>query len=142
MTLRILHPELAFGSPAPYLSLEQSLAWRVRMVLETRPGDLPWRPGFGCDLSGLVGQPATVQHLNEARWRVEEAVRKWIPEAEIRRCHVSAVRLNEGGPLRAPPDAPLAEYALLTLGTQANLEVLLDLTLAGTALTVGAMVEP
>ena len=135
-------PSLPLGRRSPYLDSEQALASRIRTVLETRPGRIPWRPTFGCDLSGLVGQPATVQRLNEARWRVEEALRRWIPEANVIRCQVRVVNYTDPGTLRGYHHVPLAESALLSLGIEAGLEVLIDVETPAGAIAVQAMVEP
>ena len=103
---------------------------------------MPWRPDFGCNLSTLVGQPATPQRLNEARWRVEESLRRWIPEVEVTHCQVNVVPLTTGAGIRDRRDLPLAETALLSLGTQAALEVLIDVETSAGVLAVQAVIEP
>jgi phage baseplate assembly protein W len=138
----IFDPALTLGDRRPFLAGEDALAWRVRTVLETRPGDVPWRPDFGCDLSSLVGQPATIQRVNEARWRVEEAIRRWIPEAGVVRCDVRVVVFDEGGRGRHPRTVPLAESALMSLGSQAALEVELDVETEAGPVSIEAVFEP
>ena len=142
MSRTMLHPALFLGERRPYLSAEEALAARIRMVLETRPGQVPWQSDFGCDLAALVGQPATAQRLNEARWRIEEAVRRWVPDAEVLRCHVRVSA--DGAPMgqRRPRDVPLAESALMSLGKQAVLEVELDVKTDLGPVAVQAVVEP
>lgn len=122
----ILNPALPLRAAEPWLGGDAAVAERVRMVLETQPGTLPWRPDFGCDLGGLVGQPATRARLGEVRWRVEQALRRWIPEVRVARCHVDAVSLRAGN-TGFGPGVPLAEGALLALGTQVALDVSVDL---------------
>lgn len=138
----IFDPALTLGERRPFLAGEDALASRIQMVLETRPGDVPWRPQFGCDLSSLVGQPATTQRVNEARWRVEEAVRRWIPEATLVRCDVRVVVFDHGARTRHPRTVPLAESALLSLGTEAALEVELDVETEQGPVSIEAVFEP
>ena len=56
---RILHPSLTLGARQPMLSKRESTLARLDMVLHSRVGDIPWRPEFGCDVTGLIGEPAT-----------------------------------------------------------------------------------
>ena len=122
----ILAPALTLSAADPWLRGDDATAERVRMVLETQPGTLPWRPDFGCDLAGLIGQPATSGRLGEVRWRVEQAVRRWVPGVKVARCHVETASLIDPPPDR-PAGVPLAEAALMSLGSQVSLEVSLDL---------------
>ena len=138
----MLHPALPLGERRPYLPPEEALAVRIQTVLETRPGRVPWRPEFGCDLASLVGQPATAQRLNEARWRIEEALRRWVPEAEVTRCRVRAVTEGVSANYRDVRNVPLAESALMSLGGQAILQVELDVKTDLGAVAVQAVLEP
>ena len=142
MSRAMLHPALFLGERRPYLSAEEALATRIRMVLETRPGKVPWQADFGCDLASLVGKPATAQRLNEARWRIEESIRRWVPEAEVLRCHVRIS--TDATPMgrRRPREVPLAESALMSLGKQAVLEVELDVKTDLGPVAVQAVLEP
>lgn len=137
----ILHASLRVGARDPWLRGDAAWAEQVAMVLETRPGTLPWRPEFGCDLSSLVGQPATAARLGEAKWKIEAAVRRWVPPLKVARCVVSVVRLERAGDGGFPPAVPLAEAALLSLGAQAALEVALDLETPDGPLSLQALVE-
>jgi phage baseplate assembly protein W len=100
---------------------------RVRMVLETQPGTLPWRPDFGCDLDGLVGAAMTPGWISEAEGRVRVAVQRWLPGVRVRRCDLQ-VRTTQGvrheGRLRT---LPVAEASVLPYGADASLEIHLDL---------------
>ena len=127
MFTAILSPALPFGARDPWLRGDVAWAERVRIVLETRPGTLPWRPDFGCDLGKLVGQPATPARVGEVRWKIEQAVRRWVPSVRVARCRVELVPLDDGDAVKSGPKLPLAEVALLCLGTQVALEVSLDL---------------
>jgi len=101
---------------------------RVALVLETRPGTIPWRPKFGCDLASLVGVPATEDLVREARDRVIAAVKEWVPQVKIVSCEVGVVPIAGRG-ATAARTTPVAESALLGLGVDAALE--LDLELQG-----------
>lgn len=138
----VFRADLPLGERRPYVLAEAALAQRIRSVLETRPGQVPWRPDFGCDLATLVGQPATVQRLNEARWRIEEAVRRWVPEAEVMRCAVRVVTDERGAGDIRYREVPIAESALTSLGSQAVLEIQLDVQTELGAVAVQAVVEP
>ena len=116
---------------------------RVQLVLETRPSQLPWNPEFGCDLSHLLGKAATPQRVNEAQFRVEGAVRRWLPEMTLNDCRVntrsfdvSTVQSHREGSI------PVAESALVSLGTQAKLEVELDIETEAGEMSLEAEVEP
>ena len=131
-------------SRAPGISNDEALhrhvADRVRMVLGTRPGRLPWKPSFGCDLDSFVGEPVTPQARNEIRRRIEHAISRWLPEIKVVKCDVQmrhqAPQLA-GGRDRA---IPLAEAALLRLGPMGALEVQLSLETEYGAMSMQAMV--
>lgn len=137
----IMDPALTLGARQPYVRGERAFAERIRMILETRPGTLPWRPDFGCDLDDLIGQPATVQRIGEARWRVEHALRRWLPEVKVNSCQVQLSRAEGGGEDVRRRDVPMAESALLALGMQATLEVLLDVETPAGPLSLQAIIE-
>lgn len=138
----IMHPSVPLGTSQAWTDGDAGFAERIRVILETRPGMLPWRPDFGCDLDRLVGQPATPQRINEARWRVEQAIRRWLPEVKLNQCVVSLVRVHEGSGAVRFRDVPIAEAALLSLGTQAALEIHLDVETPEGPLSVQATLEP
>ncbi|MFT6142383.1 MAG: phage baseplate assembly protein W [Myxococcota bacterium] len=114
---------LTLGSNARPLSPEAELAERVRMVLETRPGSLPHRPDFGCRLDEVIGQMATAQAISQTKTAVSSALQRWLPDVELGAVTVRVVpRGATFGGLRLP-EIPIAERALLALGTQADLEI-------------------
>lgn len=138
----IFDPSVPVGVDRPWLHGDQALATRVRMVLETRPGQVPWRPDFGCDLESLVGESTTGELISKARWRIEAALRQWIPDATVDKVEVAAVPAADqyvGGPNR---QVPLAESALLTMGVQASLQVDVELTGPDGPVAMTALVEP
>lgn len=138
----ILDPALSLGQRDPFVRGDRAFAERIRMILETRPGTLPWRPDFGCALDDLIGQPATPQRLGEARWRVENALRKWLPDIKVLSCQVQLARIEGGNQDVRQRGVPLAESALLALGMQAALEVLLDVETPSGPLSLQALIEP
>ena len=138
---RTLDPAMILGARKAYLRGDEAVAYKLQAVLETRPGQLPWQPQFGCDLTALVGQPATAQRMAEARWKVEQAVKQWVPEVELLDCRVQVVALETGHERGRDPATPLAEAALLNLGSQAVLEVELDVMTDQGLLAMQAQVE-
>lgn len=139
---RLLHPSLALGAHHPYTRPEEGLVTRIQIVLETRPGQLPWNPEFGCDLTGLLGKAATPQRVNQARFQVEGAVRRWLPGMDLKDCRVNALtNLGTSGTHRER-QIPVAESALVALGTESRLEVELDIETEAGIMSVEAAVEP
>ncbi len=136
-----LHPAVLLGAHRPVLTPDSGLALRIRMVLETRPGSIPFRPEFGCDLSAFAGQPTTTQLLDQVRTTIEEALRRQIPNVRIDKCKVRALtdRGSTPGRLR---EVPLAEAALVRLGMQATLEVRLEVTSPDGQLALRATLAP
>lgn len=124
------------------LDRAEALTARVRMVLETRPGRLPWRPDFGCDLEGLAGQPATGATLQLARMRIEEALERWVPHVEIRRVDVRFATREGQGLGRSSAEVPPAEAALMKIGAQGWMDVRLDLVGEVGPLRLNAAVRP
>jgi phage baseplate assembly protein W len=124
----------------PILDGADALIARLRMVLETRPGRVPWRPEFGCDLAGLVGEPASPQNLAQASFLVERALARWIPEVGVVSCTCTA----EIAPGSTPGEgnAPAGEGALLSLGSQAQLRIHLLVRSAAGPLQVDATITP
>lgn len=120
----LLDPAVPLGSRRPHIGGLAALEARLRLVLETRPGRLPWRPDFGCDLGALIGEPASPQNIARARFHVEQALMRWLPEVKVLRLDVRTrpVQIVSGSGSGAPP----GEGALLSLGAQAVLAVELD----------------
>lgn len=131
-----MNPAYIPGRGSPFLDQDEAFLYRLRMVLETRPGQLPWRPDFGCDLGPLLGQACTPQRIAEARWRIESALRRWLPDLELVSCRVRCVTQSEN----ARP-SPSPESGLLGLGTQVGLVVDMALREGGAVRTV-SLPEP
>lgn len=138
---RALHPALLLGHTTQARPLD-ALAMRVSRILETRPGTLPWEPEFGCDLDDLIGAPATTLRLAEVRWRIQAALARWLPELQVQRCEVRARRTDAQPAPTGGRDVPIAEAALLSLGSQAAVEVDLELETPLGPLALQAYVTP
>lgn len=139
MSRTLLDPAVPLGARSPWLDGTAALEARLRLVLETRPGRVPWRPEFGCDLEALVGEPATPQNLNRARFHVEQALARWLPDLKV---HRLAVEVEPIGTPAAGGDAPAGEGALVSLGTQGVLVVRVEIATPWGPLTLSTPVQP
>ena len=134
---RILHPSLTLGARQPMLSKRESTLARLDMVLHSRAGDIPWRPGFGCDVSGLIGEPATPSRIQQTTALVERTIQEWLPDVTVNDCAVQLV--HSGGVANTHREAgiPVAESALVAMGTESNLELKIDLEVENEVLEIG-----
>jgi phage baseplate assembly protein W len=137
----MFHSAVPIGPHDPWLRGADAFVEAVRMVLETRPGTLPWRPEYGCDLSSLVGQPASSERLNQARFRIEQALRTWVPGADVARCEVLVATDPHAGAAMDAAGLPVAERALARGGVMATLEVRLDIITPYGLLPVQALLQ-
>ncbi|MCA9568327.1 MAG: hypothetical protein KC656_10805 [Myxococcales bacterium] len=117
------HPALVLGG-ADHRTNAERLADRIRTVLETQPGSLPFSPTFGCDLSGLVGGTASQSRLSEARMRVTSALNKWIPGVQIKTVVVELVEPARPG--RRGAGVPIAEAAMASRVVSQALEIRIE----------------
>ncbi len=125
------------------LSPDAVLSQRLQMVLGTRPGQIPWRPGFGCDLWSLVGEPATSSNLTQARRLVLRALSQWMADVEVVDVSVRFSPHADPGSASRHPTVPLAEAALLSLGVQVGLEVQVEVKVPrGSTTILSAQLEP
>lgn len=122
----IFNPVLPLGERHPYVSGDEALAVRVLTVLGTRPGQLPWRPAFGCALHEVVGRSITGAVLGQARYAIETSLRRWLPDVTIEALRLRIVPI--GAQPMSAPTVPLAESAVLSMGVQAALELELELS--------------
>lgn len=119
---------------------EQELADRLRMVLETQTGQLPYLPTFGCDLSRLVGRTVHQARLTEARLRISGALQRWmgdldIVEVKTRLADVKAIR----GPMLG---VPIAEGAMASEAIAVAVEVTLIIRTPAGEVEVNALMTP
>ena len=134
---RILHPSLTLGARKPFLSQRDSMLARLDMVLHSRIGDIPWRPEFGCDVTGLVGEPATPTRIQQTRALVERTVQEWLPDVTVNDCAVQLVHAGGVANTHREAGIPVAEAALVAMGTESNLELKLDIEVEDEVLELG-----
>lgn len=133
--------EAAFGQRIGQRLDIDAIGERVRLVLETRPGTLPWRPDFGCELDALVGQPLTAARLQEVRIAVQRAIESALPEVVVREIDLR-LKTDLGAPTRERPrDLPIAEASLVPFGSGAGLDISLLLEGPGGTYSVGLSLD-
>lgn len=115
------------------------LADRIRLVLETQPGDLPYAPKLGCDLRGLVGRTASKQRVAEARMRITGALEKWLPTVRLASVEVELIESTHAS---GDPSVPLAEAALASEAVSAVLEIRIEVTSPDGPLYFQALMQP
>jgi len=121
-----LSPAARFAEPARTLTPGQAWAERLRILLSTRPGTMPWRRGFGVDVDWLLGQPLTGTNLNLLKWRVRAAITDWLPQLEVRNLTVRVVSDHMRARGMRDRTIPIAESALLPYGAGGRVEIQLD----------------
>jgi phage baseplate assembly protein W len=134
---RILHPSLTLGARKPFLSQRESTLARLDMVLHSRVGDIPWRPDFGCDVTGLIGEPATPSKIQETSSLVERTIHKWLPDVMVNDCEIQLIHAGGVANTHREAGIPVAESALVAMGTESNLELRLDLEVENEVLEIG-----
>ena len=137
----MLHPSLTLGSRKPYLDKTSEALTRIDIVLNTRPGDLPWNSEFGCDLTDLVGESATPTRVDETKAEVETALSKWLPNVKVQNCEVQLVSAQGQVISHREANIPVAEAALVSQGTDARLELKLDIEVENEVLELGSEIE-
>ena len=137
---KILHPSLTLGARKPKVSNAESTLARVKMVLHTVKGDVPWRPYLGCDISTLIGEAATPERINIIKKAVVRALEDWVPHAEVRGCTIQLINESSLVSHHREPGIPTAESALVAMGTQVKLEMKIDLNVEGEPIEVGTEV--
>lgn len=130
------------GAGPARVSRAEQLAARVRLVLETRPGDLPWSPEFGCAIDEYLGKPMTAQQLSALGSTVRNALQRWIPGAGLTRCQVRLLTDLGAGPGEANRAVPIAERALVPFSLRATLELDLELQTPEGPLSLQAILPP
>ena len=130
------------GSRPVRVRSDERLAARVRLVLETRPGDLPWNPAFGCALDEFIGKPVTASCLSEISSVVQAALRRWIRDVLVTRCEVRMLTDLGAGPGSNARAVPTAERSLVPFSLRATVEVDLELQTPDGPLSLQAILSP
>lgn len=132
--------DLSLSLLRPEPSKLDALVDRVRILLETRPGTLPYAPRLGCDLDGLARGAVTPSRIAETQARIDGVLSRGLPSGvlggtEVRVSSVSAATAA-GGPV------PFAERALASTGARATLEVRVQLRTESGPVTLDASLAP
>ena len=141
MKKRTLHPSLTLGARKPYQDATQTALTRIDIILNTRPGDLPWNSEFGCDVTDLVGESSTPERVENTKGKVEKALGKWLPNAILHSCDVQLVNGLSGVVTHREANVPTAESALASSGTDARLELKLDIEVEDKLLELGSEID-
>jgi phage baseplate assembly protein W len=136
-----LHPAIPLGVPRPWQTPEQELIQRITLILQTRPGEIPWRPDFGCDLEGFLGAQASDGTLARAKWEVQQALSRWMEDTPVADVRVTSKRISGSRDRFRQAEIPTAERALVGTGVTAVLRIDVDLETDAGILTVQAVVE-
>jgi hypothetical protein len=124
------------GSPPSEL---ETLVERARLILETRPGTMPWAPRIGVDLDDLAQGAASPGRMARARNTLEDALRAGLPEGALQDVEVRVADVEAATAAGAP--IPFAERALASAGARATLEVRVRLRCRGTTVTLASRME-
>ena len=118
----MLHPALVLGGTQALPTRRESLEYRLLALLRTTPGDLPWRPDFGCDLQRFVGKPLAPGMEGEIQWLVQEAIAGWLPDLQVTDVAVQVTVLHRPDRMQGHAGLPVGR-ALLFLGTQVGVRI-------------------
>ena len=138
---KMMHPSLTLGARRPFLTSTEQALHRMDIVLHTAVGDLPWRPGFGCDLTSLVGETATQERIDLTESEIRRALSSHIPNAKINACKVELVTGLGDASTHREALVPIAESALVSIGTEAHLEMKVDIEIEEEDFEVGAQLD-
>ncbi|HND30820.1 MAG TPA: hypothetical protein PKY30_02200 [Myxococcota bacterium] len=117
----------ALSRPLRRPATNEELVARVRLVLETPPGHMPWLPELGCALDRLAGEPMTESAVERASELVTSAIGRWVPEVQVMRCDVR-LRMDHVVPGGSrDQNLPIAEASLLPFSAQGTLDIELEL---------------
>ena len=136
-----LHPAVTLGSLRPWITPEEALSVKIRMILETRPGQLPWRPEFGCDLRGLIGRQANDETLVKARYAVQTALSRWLPGVDVKSVDVALDRSGLNPEEFRRPEIPIGERALVGSGPLAAVRIDVELETPDGLMSISAVVD-
>ena len=138
---KIMHASLTIGARKPFMTRTEESLTRIDMILKTQAGQMPWKPEFGCDLTDLIGESATEDRIKSTQNEVQRTLRKWLPSANVLSCDVHLIT-GEGQVVNYRDNSiPVAESALVALGTDARLELRLDIEVENEVLELGSELE-
>jgi len=75
--------DFASGSGGDLLASKVLQALMTNGATPRSSGELPWRTDFGADLELLRHQPGDAALAELARVHVRDALKRWVPEAEL-----------------------------------------------------------
>ena len=124
-----LQNSVPLGAMRPYQSTEEALVDRISLVLQTRPGQIPWRPEFGCQLEEMLGAQASGSQG------------RFLPDIEVAGVRVRVIPMEGSRDRFKLAEIPVAERALVGAGAGAVLQVDVDIETDAGILTIQALVE-
>ena len=136
-----LQNSVPLGAMRPYQSTEEALVDRISLVLQTRPGQIPWRPEFGCQLEEMLGAQASGSQVVQARYAIQQALGRFLPDIEVAGVRVRVVPMEGSRDRFKLAEIPIAERALVGAGAGAVLQVDVDIETDAGILTIQALVE-
>ena len=137
MTLRPVDLGLSLvGAPPSELDV---LVGRARLILETRPGRMPWSPRLGVDLDDLAQGAASPGQIARTRAAIEDALREGLPEGALQDVELLITRVEAA--TAAGGQVPFAERALASAGARATLEVRVRLRCQGATVTLASRMD-
>lgn len=143
MARRLLSPGTSLLRSRPSDRMADAvIAQRIRSVLETRTGDIPWRPRFGCDLGRFVNQPLTPEALSGVRSEIRRAIQRQLSDVRVLDVKIQVLTPLGVHAARGLRQLPVAERALVQLGTHATLDVDLELSVDGRVVFLEARIQP
>ena len=83
MATGLIHPFRRTESDFASASGDAETLAQVTLVLGTAKGTLPWNPSFGSDLTRLRHKGNNPVLRETARVFVDDALRKWVPRAQL-----------------------------------------------------------
>ncbi len=95
MASGLAHPFRRIESDFASSSGDAEILMRVSQVLGTRQGTLPFRPDFGSELHRLRHKKNAIVLRETARVFVDDALRKWVPEAKLISVDILPSKANE-----------------------------------------------
>jgi hypothetical protein len=132
--------DLALSLLRPEPSKLDALVDRVRILLETKPGSLPYAKRLGCDLDSLSHGAVTPSRLAETQARIDGVLARGLPDGALGGTEVRVIDVAAGTAAGGP--VPFAERALASNGARATLAVRVQLNTESGPVTLDANLAP